>query len=443
MTVLSAVNHGLFVSEWIAERLRAMPQLPGHIATTFATALQEELLAIPTQTFLRLVHYLPRRGRANHEILVEQHFYIGTKIKLDPASGLGSFDLGSGKMLVQPGIRDACRIGPARPTSLHLASLSPSHAQPTGIQGVIFTALAIPPEMKDEEKLQASAERDDRARDDLVLQTHALLRQAAIVLPAITSLVSTPASPRRVHDYKMIIFFGESCSSPPHPPPPRRTRFDTRCGVAPGFSHVRIVPDDAAGRRVFSGIFRFPRPFIPALPPTSLHPSSAHKTSMYSGAWHCSNAIVVSSTHHQLRLDNFAGCLDWEPNPCPQEFSSSVFISAPPHPERLRAYQGTAYKLTYNLTSTDIHALPRIRTQNLSYPRQVAYQPTAPREVGCTPGHSGFSHVGIVPDDAAGLRVSFEVSRFPRPFIKALLHTHLTSPPSALKTSMLRAAHIS
>ncbi|KAJ8870278.1 hypothetical protein PR048_029299 [Dryococelus australis] len=35
-------------------------------------------------------------------------------------------------------------------------------------------------------------------------------------------------------------------------------------GVTPGFSQVGIVPDDAAGRRVFSGISRFPRPFIPA-----------------------------------------------------------------------------------------------------------------------------------------------------------------------------------
>ncbi|KAJ8872433.1 hypothetical protein PR048_026037 [Dryococelus australis] len=34
---------------------------------------------------------------------------------------------------------------------------------------------------------------------------------------------------------------------------PRRT--------TPGFSHVGIVPDDAAGRRVFSGISRFPPPF--------------------------------------------------------------------------------------------------------------------------------------------------------------------------------------
>ncbi|KAJ8866641.1 hypothetical protein PR048_032502 [Dryococelus australis] len=40
--------------------------------------------------------------------------------------------------------------------------------------------------------------------------------------------------------------------------------------VTPGSSHVGIVPDDAAGRRVFSGISRFPRPFIPALLHTHL-----------------------------------------------------------------------------------------------------------------------------------------------------------------------------
>ncbi|KAJ8877498.1 hypothetical protein PR048_021953 [Dryococelus australis] len=40
----------------------------------------------------------------NHEISLMQHFYIGSKIKLDPGSELGSFDLLSGKMLVHPGI---------------------------------------------------------------------------------------------------------------------------------------------------------------------------------------------------------------------------------------------------------------------------------------------------------------------------------------------------
>ncbi|KAJ8868081.1 hypothetical protein PR048_031890 [Dryococelus australis] len=43
----------------------------------------------------------------NHEIPLVQHFYIGTEIKVDPGSKLGSFDLGSGKMLLQPGIRGA------------------------------------------------------------------------------------------------------------------------------------------------------------------------------------------------------------------------------------------------------------------------------------------------------------------------------------------------
>ncbi|KAJ8873491.1 hypothetical protein PR048_024309 [Dryococelus australis] len=42
--------------------------------------------------------------------------------------------------------------------------------------------------------------------------------------------------------------------------------------VSPGFSHVRIVPDDAADRRVFFGISCFLSPFIPALLHSSLHP---------------------------------------------------------------------------------------------------------------------------------------------------------------------------
>ncbi|KAJ8867383.1 hypothetical protein PR048_031184 [Dryococelus australis] len=40
----------------------------------------------------------------NHEVSLMQPFYIGTKNKLDSGSELESFDLGSGKMLVQPGI---------------------------------------------------------------------------------------------------------------------------------------------------------------------------------------------------------------------------------------------------------------------------------------------------------------------------------------------------
>ncbi|KAJ8895099.1 hypothetical protein PR048_000424 [Dryococelus australis] len=55
----------------------------------------------------------------------------------------------------------------------------------------------------------------------------------------------------------------------------------------------------------------------------------------------------------------------------------------------------------------------------------------------------GFSHVRIVPDDAVGQRVFSGESRFPRPFIPALLRTRLSSLSSALKTSMLKVARIS
>ncbi|KAJ8880266.1 hypothetical protein PR048_016732 [Dryococelus australis] len=56
-------------------------------------------------------------------------------------------------------------------------------------------------------------------------------------------------------------------------------------GVAPGFSHVRIVSDDAAGRRVFSGISRFPRPRIPAQFFSHFaSPTSSLKTSMLRAA---------------------------------------------------------------------------------------------------------------------------------------------------------------
>ncbi|KAJ8897486.1 hypothetical protein PR048_002833 [Dryococelus australis] len=54
-----------------------------------------------------------------------------------------------------------------------------------------------------------------------------------------------------------------------------------------------------------------------------------------------------------------------------------------------------------------------------------------------------FSHARIVSDDAAGRRVISGISRFPRPSISVLLHTHLVSPALVLKISMFKAAHLS
>ncbi|KAJ8894899.1 hypothetical protein PR048_000206 [Dryococelus australis] len=109
-------------------------------------------------------------------------------------------------------------------------------------------------------------------------------------------------------------------------------------------------------------------------------------------------------------------------------------------------YQGTAYKLTYDLT----YSLPGIRTQSLPHPSPAAHRPTAPREVGfestttrLPPWRTELSYAVIEPDNAAGQRVFSGISHFPRPFIPVLIYPHLASPSTALKTSMLRAAQLS
>ncbi|KAJ8866045.1 hypothetical protein PR048_033569 [Dryococelus australis] len=66
-------------------------------------------------------------------------------------------------------------------------------------------------------------------------------------------------------------------------------------------------------------------------------------------------------------------------------------------------------------------------------------------EPGWIPGGvvPAFSRVGIMSDNAAGGRIFPGVSRFPGSYIPALLHSRLASSPSALKTSILKAAQIS
>ncbi|KAJ8875025.1 hypothetical protein PR048_022915 [Dryococelus australis] len=78
----------------------------------------------------------------------------------------------------------------------------------------------------------------------------------------------------------------KSVSQGPTRLPPRRSGFKSRLGNS-GSSHVGIVPDDAVGRRVFSGISHFPTPsFRRCSIPQS--PSSALNTPMLRakmGAW--------------------------------------------------------------------------------------------------------------------------------------------------------------
>ncbi|KAJ8874578.1 hypothetical protein PR048_025444 [Dryococelus australis] len=101
------------------------------------------------------------------------------------------------------------------------------------------------------------------------------------------------------------------------------------------------------------------------------------------------------------------------------------------------------------------HCLARFphatRLQDKSLPKEaittniIARPPPDQSKQGSILGRvtPGFSHVGMVPDDASGRQVFSRFSRSPRSCIPALLHTHLISPSSALKTSLLRAAQIS
>ncbi|KAJ8866756.1 hypothetical protein PR048_032617 [Dryococelus australis] len=124
----------------------------------------------------------------NHEISSVQHFYIETKIKLDPGSELGSSDLESGKIA-------------------HFIENSLYH-----------TARTFRPSNK-----------------------------GGVVVRLLTSRLGEPDS--------------------------------IPGGAALGFLHVGIVPDDAAGRRIFSEISRFPRLFIPALLYSTAHTIQKIKTS--------------------------------------------------------------------------------------------------------------------------------------------------------------------
>ncbi|KAJ8876050.1 hypothetical protein PR048_023958 [Dryococelus australis] len=74
--------------------------------------------------------------------------------------------------------------------------------------------------------------------------------------------------------------------------------------------------------------------------------------------------------------------------------------------------------------------------------RLIASHQAEPDQIpgGVDPPPPRFLHVGTAPDDAAGYRVFSEISHFPRPCIPDLLHSRLTSPLSALNTSMLRPA---
>ncbi|KAJ8895192.1 hypothetical protein PR048_000517 [Dryococelus australis] len=178
------------------------------------------------------------------------------------------------------------------------------------------------------------------------------------------------------HIVKLLRYLWSDYSSPP-----RRTG-SIPGEAAPGFSHVVIVSAYATGGRVFSGISRPPRPCILTL----LHnyfvsPSSALNTSLL-------------RTGQTSPLGD--GVLDAR---------GSLALIAP---------------TLFNL----------IRVKQLQMGPLCCTLASHQGEPGSIPGRvTGFWQVGIVPDDAVGRWVFSGISRFPHPFISALLHTYFNHPP--------------
>ncbi|KAJ8868776.1 hypothetical protein PR048_030316 [Dryococelus australis] len=265
-----------------------------------------------------------------------------------------------------------------------------------------------------------------------------------------------------------------------------RVRLTT--GIAPGFSQVGIVPDDAAGLRILSGISCPPPPapftfrYFSVL--TSTHP---HRLSRL-------RCFTHSPNRHLLRVERRKEC---EPSPTEERKMN---------PQKIRQQCGTRendkpcrHALVASETlsvsiiaaqpaslTTPLHgnkfirsgglafSPPSRRTQALSHWHPTSlFTPEMPFGLtgsakydgnsSCNEGEKlaqsllrsaphhyphptwanrvrfpagSLSHVGMGPDDdAAGRRVFSGVSRPPSHFIPALLRTRLVPPASALKTS--------
>ncbi|KAJ8873691.1 hypothetical protein PR048_024523 [Dryococelus australis] len=248
-------------------------------------------------------------------------------------------------------------------------------------------------------------------------------------------------------------------------------------GSLPGFSQVGIVQEDAVGRRVFSGISLFPSPLRscaalcsprftligsmlrvahisslcgnsldshpggPGCPVTRLRNKTEH---VFSGLrvslpedgtrWQFpkrhilsvlekTNVFVPGEVLKAFAIGNRAGRCRW----------SAGFLGDLPFPPPL--HSGTApYSLQSPSSALKTALLRAAQVFSLTHSTAMNFA----GEPGSITGRvtPKLSHMGMVSDDAAGLRDFSGVSRFPRHFIPALLHTHL-------KDSLLRAVQIS
>ncbi|KAJ8879843.1 hypothetical protein PR048_020460 [Dryococelus australis] len=190
-----------------------------------------------------------------------------------------------------------------------------------------------------------------------------------------------------------------------------------------GFSHLGILPDDSAGRWAFSGISRFPSLLIPSLLHTYLASLTSALNDLMLRAAQISSLTqcfrkILSPKHALLGNIQYSFTRfilnSWE-----------IFLS---FLCRLTEIPLTTWN-NFNSAISNFWGCGSLVVRLLaSHQGESCWIPD-----GVIPG---FSHVGIVVDDAAGRLVFSGISRFPRHFIPALLRTHLTSPSSVMKTSI-------
>ncbi|KAJ8867554.1 hypothetical protein PR048_031356 [Dryococelus australis] len=180
-----------------------------------------------------------------------------------------------------------------------------------------------------------------------------------------------------------------------------QTGFDSRQGRPPRFSHVGIVPDDAAGRLVYSGISRFPPPVHSGAAPYSPHFALIGFQDLDVGTPDfretISRPVAFLNTSAQIHIRNWAS-QEFHLIFCPLitdiQIRSNLFLIG----------QSNKYMPSHKDT------WPMARRKLLAVHDKTTRLPPGRNQLA-----PGFSHVVIVTDDAAGWRIFSGTSRFPSP----------------------------
>ncbi|KAJ8894037.1 hypothetical protein PR048_006647 [Dryococelus australis] len=198
--------------------------------------------------------------------------------------------------------------------------------------------------------------------------------------------------------------------------------------VTPGFSQVGIVPDNAAGRRIYRRSSASPALEFRLLHSHCISSSSALETSL-----RAAQISQLSVSQVRVKLPTPPNLLATSPltSSLPTKLAGLTNFSQHLKPKFkvvLKWLEKSSTK-PFCINCKIISISLGNRGRGGVVVRQLASQQD---ELGSIPDRvtSGFSQVGIMPDDATGRQVFSRISCFPRPFIPALLHTHLTTPSS-------------